>query len=302
MPMWFKNLQIYSLPAGWTPTASALEEALAKHPLLPVNAASMQSQGWLPPGPGDALVHAQGKQLLIALGIEQRLLPASVINHAAKQKAEELEKSQGFAPGRKQLRDIKDRVADELRPRAFIRRRSVRAWIDLEAHRLTVDTTAPKMAEELCTVLRADFGELPAVMLDTQQSPAAAMTAWVATGSAPGMLAMQEDCELMADNAAKSAVRYVRHGLEGPELRSLIGGGKQVTRLGMGWRERVNFVLTDKLAVKRVRFQNMDEVDESGGPKKNEDDAFDTDFTLMTGELGALLNDLVAALGGAKPV
>jgi recombination associated protein RdgC len=298
--MWFKNLQIYSLSAGWTVTPAALEDALAKHPLLPVNAASMQSQGWVPPGPGATLVHAQGKQMMIALGIEQRLLPASVINHAAKQKAEELEKSQGFAPGRKQLREIKDRIADELRPRAFIRRRVVRAWLDLEAGRFIVDSTAPKLAEEVATVLRADLGELPAVALDTQQSPTSVMTAWVATGNATGMLAMQEDCELTADNAAKSAVRYVRHGLDGTEIRSLIGGGKTVTRLGMAWRERLSFVLTDKLAVKRVRFQNMDEIDEGPGAKKNAEDAFDTDFTLMTGELGLLLKDLIAALGGAK--
>jgi len=299
--MWFKNLQIYSLPAGWTVAPAVLEEALAKHPLLPVNAASMQSQGWVPPGPGEMLVHAQGKQMLVALGIEQRLLPASVINQVAKQKAQELEERQGFAPGRKQLRDLKDRVADELRPRAFVRRRTIRAWIDLDAGRFIVESSSPKAAEDLATVFRADLGELPAVALDTLQAPASVMTGWVASGNAPGFLAMQEDCELTADNAAKSAVRYVRHGLEGPELRSLIGGGKAVTKLGMAWRDRVTFVLTDKLAVKRVRFMNMDEDDAAAATKKNEDDAFDANFALMTGELGGLLKDLVAALGGAKP-
>lgn len=299
--MWFKNLQIYSLPSGWSVTAAALEAALAKHPLLPVNAASLQSQGWVAPGPGATLVYAQGKQMLIALGIEQRILPAAVINQAAKQKAEELAERQGFAPGRKQLRDIKDQVADELRPRAFVRRRTVRAWLDLESSRFIVESSSPKMAEELATVLRADLGELPAVLLDTQQSPTAAMTAWVASGHAPGQLAMQEDCELTTDNAAKSVVRYVRHGLEGPEVRSLIGGGKAVTKLGLAWRERLSFVLTDKLAVKRVRYLNMDADDGAADPKKNDEDAFDANFTLMCGELGGLLRELLAALGGAKP-
>lgn len=297
--MWFKNLQILTLPAGWTVTAAALEAALRRHPLLPVNAASMQSQGWLPPGPGAALVHAHNRQLLLALGIEQRLLPAAVINQATRQKAEALEQQQGFAPGRKQLRDLKDQVANELRPRAFVRRRSVRAWLDLDAGRLIVDSASPKLAEELTTVLRADLGELPVTPLATQQSPAAAMTAWLSAGAAPGALSLQDDCELSADNAAKSAVRYVRHGLDGPEIRSLIGGGKTVTRLGMAWRERLSLVLTDKLALKRIRFQGMDEQDAVPGARKNEDDEFDANFALMTGELDALLNDLVAALGGA---
>lgn len=298
--MWFKNLQIYALPSGWTITAGALEEALARHPLLPCNAASMQSQGWVAPSLSGALVFAQGRQLLIALGIEQKLLPASVINPIVKQKAEELEKRQGFAPGRKQLRDLKDQVADELRPRAFVRQRRVRAWLDLELGLFIVDSSSPRMAEDLSTILRADLGELPATVFDTKDSPAAVMTGWLSSGRVPGALALQEDCELAADNAAKSAVRYVRHGLDGPELRSLIGGGKRVTRLGLAWRERVSFVLTDKLAVKRVKHHGMAEEDAAPGTKKNDDEAFDANFTLMTGELGALLTDLIAALGGAK--
>jgi len=297
--MWFKNLQLYALPPEWTPTAAAVEEALARHPLLPCNAASMQSQGWVAPAPGDALVYSQGRHLLVTLGIEQKILPASVINQAAQQKAETIEKQQGFPLGRKQMRDLKDQVADELRPRAFVRKRTVRAWFDFENHRLIVDTASPKMADELTTVFRADFGDLPCVPLDTQQSPGAAMTAWLASSQVPGPLSLQDDCELSADNAAKSVVRYVRHSLDGPELRSLISGGKTVTRLGLGWREHLSFGLTDKLTVKRLRFVSLSE-DDGGSAKKDDADAFDANFTLMHGELSAMLNDVVDALGGAK--
>ncbi len=300
--MWFKNLQLYALPATWSLSAATLEEALARHPLLPCNAASMQSQGWVPPSPGAALVYAQGKHLLIALGIEQKLLPASVINQAAQQKALELEQRQGFPLGRKQLRDLKDQVADELRPRAFVRKRTVRAWLDFEQSLLLVDSASPKLADDLTTALRADLGELPSVLLDTQQSATAAMTAWISAGQAPGALSLQEDCELTTDNAAKSVVRYVRHGLDGPELRSLIVSGKSVTRLGLGWREHLSFALTDKLAVKRLRYHGMNDDEATSGGKPNDEDAFDVNFTLMRGEIGGLLTDLLAALGGAKPV
>ena len=299
MSTWFKNLTVYTLTPGWTMTAAEVEEKLAKHPLLPVNAASMSSQGWVRPAPGASLVYSQGKQLLIALGTEQRMLPGSVINQVLKEKAAALEQQQGFAPGRKQLRDLKDLVIEELRPRAFIRNRTVRAWIDFEHGYLVVDSSSPKMAEDLGTVFRADVGDLPAVPLDTKQAPSAAMTGWLATGSSPPMFQVQDDCELLADNPTKAAVRYVRHSLDGPELKSLIGGGKVVTRVGMAWRERLSLVLTDKLAIKRVRFIDISEDD--AATKKNDEDAFDVDFTLMTGELSLLIADLTEALGGAKP-
>jgi recombination associated protein RdgC len=35
-----------------------------------------------------------------------------------------------------------------------------------------------------------------------------------------------------------------------------------------------------------------------GGPELNKDEQFDIDFTVMAGELGKMLGDLVAALGG----
>ncbi|WP_293367626.1 recombination-associated protein RdgC [Nevskia sp.] len=299
MSTWFKNLTVYTLTPGWTMTAAEVEEKLSRHPLLPVNAASMSSQGWVRPAPGATLVYSQGKQLLIALGTEQRMLPGSVVNQVLKEKAAALEQQQGFAPGRKQLRDLKDLVIEELRPRAFIRNRTVRAWIDFEHGYLVVDSSSPKMAEDLGTVFRADVGDLPAVPLDTKQAPSAAMTGWLATGSSPPMFQVQDDCELLADNPTKAAVRYVRHSLDGPELKSLIGGGKVVTRVGMAWRERLSLVLTDKLAIKRVRFIDISEDD--AATKKNDEDAFDVDFTLMTGELSLLIADLTEALGGAKP-
>jgi len=305
MSTWFKNLFIYSLDSYWKITPAKLEETLAAHPLLPVNAASMQSQGWVPPHPSSGVVYSQGKQVLVTLGMQQRLLPAAVINQAVKQRAAALEKTQGFAPGRKQLRDLKDKVTDELRPRAFVREKTVRAWFDLVKHRLIVDTSSAKVAENLATALRNDLGELPAIPLATQTAPGEAMTDWISAGSVSAQFSLDQDCELVANELQKSTVRYVRHGLEGTEIRSLIQGGKKVSRVGLVWRDRLSLVLSDKLEVKRLRFEAMDAKDpvEGGGkPGKDKEDAalFEANFTLMSGELASLADDLVALLGGLK--
>jgi len=305
MSIWFKNLSIFTLDPGLKLSPGKLEETLSAHPLVPCSAASMQSQGWVAPLPSSGLVYNQGKQMLLALGTQQRLLPASVINQVAKERAAALEKKQGFAPGRKQLRELKDRVADELRPRAFVREKTVRAWLDLEQHRLVVDTASPKVAENLASVLRNDLGELDAVPLETQKSPAAAMTAWLASGRVSAKFGLDQDCELVGDALSKAAVRYVRHGLDGAEIRSLISGGKSASRVGLVWRDRIALVLTDKLALKRLRFEAIEakqQEEAAAGSRraKEEEDQSDADFTLMTGELTALMDDLIAGLGGLK--
>jgi recombination associated protein RdgC len=306
MSTWFKNLQIFSLPQRWSIAPGKLEQTLAAHPLVACNAASMQSQGWVPPQAGSGLVYSQGKQLLVALGTQQRLLPAAVINQTVKERAEALHKKQGFAPGRKQLRDLKDNVADELRPRAFVREKTVRAWLDLSNHRLLVDSATPKVAESLATVLRNDLGELPATPLQTQKSPSAAMTAWLSSGKVPGGFELDQDCELLGNPLSKAAVRYVRHGLDGDEIRSLIKGGKTASRVGLVWKDRLALLLADPLAVKRLRYTAMEQDGETKGggktgkPAQEEEAQFEADFTLMTGELGALLDELIGLLGGLR--
>lgn len=302
MSAWFKNLHIYTLDTAWNPTPAKLEQSLAAHPLLPCNAASMQSQGWVQPHESSGPVYSQGKQLLVTLGTQQRLLPAAVINQTVKERAAALHKQQGFAPGRKQLRELKDRVADELRPRAFIREKTVRAWLDFAKHRMIVDTSSAKVAENFASVLRNDLGELPAIPLETQESPGAAMTGWLSAGAVSARFALDQDCELIGNALSKDAVRYVRHGLDIAEIRSHIKGGKSATRVGLIWRDRLTLVLTDKLLAKRVRFEAMEAKDpgEGGKPKGEED--FEANFTLMTGELGLLIDDLIELLGGVKPL
>ena len=295
--MWFRNLQIYRLPENWQMPAGTLEELLARHPLMPCSGMAMQSRGWVAPRDDKQLVCSQGKHLLIALGTEQKMLPASVINQSAKEMAAQLEAQQGFKPGRKQMRDIKERVTTELLPRAFARRRVVRAWLDPVNRWLVVDASSPSRAEDLITALRDALGELAVLPLVTKLSPAVAMTAWLNAADVPGSFVFDQDCELCGSDESKSTVRYVRHGLDGKDIRQHIASGKAATRLGLVWNDRLACVLTEQHQVKRVKFLEMEKNREEGGTQ-NSDEQFDADFTLMAGELHALMTDLVTALGG----
>ena len=64
----------------------------------------------------------------------------------------------------------------------------------------------------------------------------------------------------------------------------------------MTWNDRVSFVLTDTAQVKKLKLLDvvLDGVQEGG----KDDDGFDTDAAILTGELSALLPDLLEALGG----
>jgi recombination associated protein RdgC len=145
--MWFKNLLVYRLNQ-WTETPESLTEKLSKLALQPCSGMDMQSRGWLPPkGDTEAIVHASGQQMMISLGVEKKLLPSTVINQFAKARTADIEEQQGYKPGRKQMKEIKETITDELLPRAFAIRRKTYVWIDPVNRFLVIDAASIGLRE-----------------------------------------------------------------------------------------------------------------------------------------------------------
>lgn len=298
--MWFKNLQIYRLPEGWNIQPEALEEQLGRNRFQRCGNQDMQSRGWTPPAGEESLVHVQGSHFLISLGVEQKILPAAVINQEAEERAEEISAQQGYPVGRKQLKELKERVKEELLPRAFRKRRRSNVWIDAAGGWLVVDAASGPKADEVLEVLGKTLDEFPVTRLHTEISPTAAMTDWLASNEAPGGFTVDRDCELKSPAEEKATVRYVRHSLEGDEVRQHLVDGKVPTRLALTWNDRISFVLTEKLEVKRLAFLDVIK-EEAERQAENAAEQFDADMALMTGELSRFIPDLVQALGGETP-
>jgi len=95
-------------------------------------------------------------------------------------------------------------------------------------------------------------------------------------------------------------VRYTRHALDTDEVSQHITMGKMPTRLALTWGSRVSFVLTEQLQLKKVAFLETVFEGSPGASGDTEDDAFDADVAIATGELRKLLPDLLEALGGEE--
>lgn len=299
--MWFKNLQLYRLPANLAIGAAQLQEQLSRGPFVKCPSNQPMSRGFVSPRKDGDLVYQLGDQWMIALAIEQRLLPSSVVNEEVKERAEAIEQEQGYAPGRKQLKELRERITEELMPRSFTRKRVTFVWIDPVNGWFAVNASSPSKAEEVFEHLRHCLDEFPLSMLHTQVSPTSAMADWLAGGEAPTGFTIDRDCELKAVGEEKAAVRYTRHPLDGDEISSEVkehlASGKMPTKLALTWDDRISFVLTEKLEIKRLAFLDLlkEQAEKSA---EHADEQFDADFALMTGELSRFLPQLVAALGG----
>ncbi|GAB2181786.1 recombination-associated protein RdgC [Denitratisoma sp. agr-D3] len=297
--MWFRNLRAFRLDAGWTYDLEQLTTLLDKARFQPCGATDLQSHGWVPPrGIEGEMVISVGRQQLIALGSEQRLLPGSVVRQHVAERVDALEQQQGYKPGRGQLREIREQVTAELLPRAFVRRRLTYVWIDPVGRWLGIDVASAAKADEVVEQLKLALDALPLLPLRTALAPSTAMTQWLAEGDAPAGFSIDQDCELRSPLEDKATVRYCRHSLDVEEVRHHIEAGKKATRLALTWDDKVSFVLTEDMHVKRLAFLDVLKEQSEQQAGDAEGALFEADLAIMAGEFSRFLPALLAALGG----
>lgn len=291
----FKNLIVHRLGPDGPAHMAQIEQALERDRFVDCAPTQPLAVGWIEPrGIAHApLLEVVDGQWLLALQVEQRLLPGAVVRRRADELAARIERSGGRKPGKKQMRELRDQATLDLLPQAFTKRATLRLWIAPAQRLLMIDAGSAARADLALTQLTRTLAGVSARMLSTAQSPAAAMADWLAAGEAPAGFTIDRDCELKSTDGEKPAVRYARHALDIAEVRGHLKDGKRPTRLALTWRGRVSFVLTDALQIKKLAF-----VDGVFERDDHVDDAFDADAAIATGELAPLIGELVDALGG----
>jgi len=296
MSNWFRNMQVYRLgavrgdPVKWS-------QILEVQRFTPPSSNESLRTGWTAPREDGALAYAVNRQMLLALTTEKRVMPAGAVNLKLAERVAELTQSQGFAPGKKATKELRERVIDELLPRALTTRARTGIWVDPVNGWLVVDTPAPGRADEVLKFLLKAFDKFPVESWRVQRSPIACMTEWLQSDEAPAGFTIDMDATLRAIGESRAQVQYKRHTLDADDLRRHIAAGKQCEQLAMTWGSKISFVLTANLAIKAVK--SLDILGDGERSKtEDQDERFASDFMLMTGELAKMLRDLQTALGG----
>ncbi|MFO1379014.1 MAG: recombination-associated protein RdgC [Chitinivorax sp.] len=300
--MWFRNLLVFRFIQPFALEAEALSEKLQSAAFQPCGKMERQAVGFCQPAKHAAapLVHAVSGNLLLSLCVEDKILPAAVIRDFADVKVQEIEEAQGRKVGKKERKEIVERVTDELLPRAFTRRRKTTAMICPQQGWLIVDSASAKRAEELLEWLRKCVDTLAVRPLNTEISPMAAMTDWLTGGEAPGNFGMETEVELKLPEEDGAVIRCLRQDVHADEVRNHLASGKRVTKLALTWADRMSFVLTEDLLIRRLAYLDLLQDEAKNAGAVDADEQFDANLTIMAGELNKLLPELIEALGGEQ--
>ena len=291
---------VYRMVSAWTMTQAQLEEALDMVRFVPCGASQEKSVGWIEPRgqAHGALVEVVDGQWVLKQMVETKAVPGSVVKRKVEERAQQIEATTGRKPGKKEKRDLAEDARQALLPMAFTKQSTVLVWIDPANARLVLDAGSQAKADETMTALVNAIDGLAVQLIDTKTAPATAMSEWLSTHEAPAGFSVDRECELKAPDESRAVVRYTRHALDTDEVSQHIAMGKVPTRLALTWNDRVSFVLTEALQLKKLALLDVVLEDKPAAAGDGKDDGFDTDVALVTGELRQMLPALMEALGG----
>lgn len=297
-----KNILTYRITRPLELDCDKLQSNLEEFKFTPCGAQDVAKFGWVPPmgaNHSELLYHAMGDWLLIASQTEEKILPKQVVSDALNEKVDAVELEQGRKLKKKEKDAIKEAIVMELMPRAFPRRSVVNTWINTKLNLLFVDASSHSKADNQLALLRKAIGSLPVVPVTTSSPLDLSMTEWV-KGEAPLGFTIGDNAQLKSILENGGEINCKQQDLACDEVIALIDSDKLVTSLSLNWKDRIDFVLDEDFAIKRLKFS--DELKETNADVEFESIAqrFDADMCLFSGEIAAFLPDLFLALGGLE--
>lgn len=296
--MKLSNAIIYRSMFPVEATAETIEQAMQAAAFVPCSPSQESSQGWVPPREKNgALLEAVDGQWIAKLMIETKGVPASVLRKKLDERCEQIETATGRKPGRKERKDMKEDVLQELLPMAFPKTSAVDVWIDTKRGVIVLNTSSQSKADAVATALVRSVEGIALSMFNTLQAPGALMTRWLLEGEGEGGFDLGRDLELQATDETRAKVKYTNHPLDVQEIKDHITQGRRPVKLAVTWEDRVSFTLTEGMSLRSMTFLEGTQDAVLAGNDKPADN-FDADVAISTGETAQLIAALVSVLGG----
>jgi|GEM_PF-451950 len=301
--MQFRHLTVYQLTQPMGVEIANLESLLAANPFRPCGTLEMHTEGWVPPmgEPGKNLVHAGAKAMLMALAIEEKVIPSSTVRDKVADKvAEMMEADPGRVISSKEKKEIREQIEHAMLPHAPTRRRVTYGYLDLDHGRLVINESTSTKTSSFTSALRTALGSLPVAPIKPAQAPAGLMTEWLSKQDVPADFQLLEDAVLKDVDGEGGSITLRKQDLLSDEVRSHLDGNKIVAKLGLAFRDRLSFALDANLVITRLKLSDVTTESLIGIDDADGAALFDAEFHLMVAEYRNLIEALAKTFGVAS--
>ena len=244
-----------------------------------------------------------GEFLLVAVTEVERRIDSGGIKLAVQRRVAQIEQSQLRKVYKKERDQLKDEVIQASLPTALLREKTTYALIVPGADLIFVNAASPRKAELVLSLLREVLGSLPVRPVSAKLRPAASFTEWVKTSKCPSGLHLLDAVMMESTAAEGTKLAAVRADLESDEVINHLATGLEVTRLALGFEDKMGFMLDNNLRFSKVFFSDLlhDQADADAGAGDSDFNAlFDATVLIMGRTLMEMFPLLMTAVGGEE--
>lgn len=284
--MWLKQCAWFELKSPLLLEGEALETALSQHKAYEPHATQVKSIGWESPLGSDhpLAIRVQEYTWMVAR-LDQKLLPANVVNNRLKERLEAMEAEQGYPATNKQRRVARDDLILELLPKAFVQSKRVHVIVDHKHQVLMLDQTSASIKDMMVELLKKTLGSCPMTHHGEQKmTTAQILKQWVT--KAPEGIEVESEYTLINPNNVNVKARMV--GMEESMVMAPLQSGMTVSQISVRYQDSVKFQLNDMLDISRIKYLNIEETEKLDDPVEQAMTEFSLSVSYVTEVIKAL--------------
>lgn len=238
------------------------DDDLESDPCTPILPSAALSTGWVPARDDLYMWTYQGHSIL-NFQIEKKSVPASAIKRALKAVCLEVEKAEGFAPGGKRRKELKQQVKESLLARAIPSTSNVRVWIDRTLGRVLIENTSNATVTAIMSSL---YGVCEMELEALPWPGSATLTTWLQydDGEAliPAGLTADDVIEFDCPGEAGKVVKMTNADLSDEDVSDYIAAGAVVQKLAVTWDSQVSFMLGKSSELTKLKALGIGKVND----------------------------------------
>lgn len=293
--MWLKQIQVFQLSKSEKFHTEKLKAALEELAFTECLPSMPNSAGWVPPvGEDDAdapLVRKINENYALCLQVEEKILPATVVNDELTTVVKQLETSESRKVRQKEKLDLKDQITQTMLPRAFSKKTKIYAYIDNTNHWLILGTASARMTEKFFDIFKKSVTD--DVFPPQLVKPSYVLTRWVLNKDYPTSFDIESSGVLQDQQKENRIIRCQQQDLFAESIQQLLVDGCEVIQLALSWHDQVKFTLAKDFSLRSIQFADelIEQVKDAGA--ETETQKFDANFFMMCGTFAGLLNELL---------
>lgn len=296
---WLKSLTCFSLVDFPLIGAAALGECLHKESFVPCSTLERERHGFTPAFGQEEMVRQTASVMWLQMRSERKAVPGATVKRLLEERIKVIETEEARKVGRKEKKEMKQAVVDELVAIAPPTQSTVTVLLDQANARLIVGSSSNKVVERVLSLMLKCVDGLNFARVDFGNVVTAEM-ANLLLGADSGAFATDSSLILKGPGSPAATVRFAKHSLSTPEVASHLNAGMRPVELELGWDGRLSFVLTENFGIKKLTYLELVTTSFESSLPEDPIECLDAVLLLQAGEIAAVVDELTAWFSAAQ--